>query len=163
MSRTTLRLGALIVVGVLLHGAVMPHVAIFGGRINVLVLFVAGTAFLHGTTTGMLVGLVAGLLADALFTSVFGLSTIPLVVVGYAVGQAERQLFHDEVLVPAIVGFASVLTFEVLLLLLSRLAFGVWWGGAFVEGFVPSVLVTGALMPLAFFGLLRLDRVLGRR
>ncbi len=148
MSKATLTLGIVVVVSVFLHGALMPDLTLFGGRVNLLVALVAGMALRYGTTTGLAVGLVSGLLADTLFAGVFGLTAIPLVVIGYVVGQVERHFFRDELLVVVSVGFTSIVAFELLSLLLSRLAFGVWWGGAFVQAFVPTVLVNGALIPV---------------
>ncbi|MBS3985902.1 MAG: rod shape-determining protein MreD [Selenomonadales bacterium] len=156
MSRATLILGVLTGACVILHGALMPSLALFGGRLNLLVALVAGTALHYGTTTGMTIGLAAGLLADALFAGAFGLTAIPLVVIGYLAGQVERQFFRDELLVTVAVGFISIVGFELLVLLLSRHAFGVWWGGAFYRAFVPTVLVNGAFMPVLIFWLFRI-------
>lgn len=156
MSRATLMLCLLTGVGVILHGALMPSLALFGGRLNLLVALVAGTALHYGTPTGMTVGLVAGLLADALFAGVFGLTAIPLVVIGYLAGQVERQFFRDELLVTVSVSFISIVGFELLVLLLSRLAFGVWWDGGFLRAFVPTVLVNGAFIPVLLFWLFRI-------
>ncbi|MBT9154040.1 MAG: hypothetical protein DDT39_00706 [Firmicutes bacterium] len=156
MNKATLMLCILTVVCVLLHGTLMPSLTLFGGRVNLLVALVAGVALHYGTTSGMVVALGVGLLADTLFVGVFGLTAIPLVVIGYVVGLAERQFFRDEPLVAVAVGFISIVAFELLVLLLSRMAFGVWWGGAFVQTFVPTGLVNGALIPVFLFWLARI-------
>lgn len=160
MSRGVVVVGLLIVVSVILHGALMPYVTIFGGRVNLLVAVVAGGALHYGTTAGMAIGLTTGLLADILLGSVMGLVSVPLVIIGFMVGQVERQLFRDAFLVPVVVSLVSTATFEICVLFLSRLAFGVWWRRAFVASFIPTVLINGAFMPLIF---LWIGRVLPRR
>jgi len=151
VSRATLMLCVLTGTCVILHGALMPSLALFGGRLNLLVTLVAGAALHYGATTGMTIGIGAGLLADALFAGAFGLTAIPLVVIGYLAGQVERQFFRDELLVAVAVGFIAIVGFELLLLLLSLHAFGVWWGGAFYLAFVPTVLVNVALQPVLLY------------
>jgi rod shape-determining protein MreD len=149
-------LGVITVLVVFLHGTLMPSLALFGGRINLLVALVTGAALHYGTIPGMSVGLAAGLLADTLFAGVFGLSAISLVVIGYVVGQVEKRFFRDEPLVIVTVGFIAIAGFELLAFLLSRFAFGVWWEGAFFRAFVPTVLVNGALIPVLLFWLFRI-------
>ncbi len=148
MTKATYTLGTLSVFIVLLHGTLMPYIAIFGGRVNVLVALVVAVALNYGTATAMIVAIATGLLADTLFASALGLTALPLVVIGYTVGQVGRRLFRDEPLVAVVISFTSIAAFELLTLLLSRMVFGVWWGRAFVSAFVPTWLVNVAALPV---------------
>ena len=129
----------------------MPYLTVFGGRLNLLIAVVAGVALYYGTWVGMLTGLCTGLLADAVLGHVLGLSTVPLVLIGFFAGQLERRVYRDAFLVPVFVGLSASAAFEVVVLLLSRLAFGTWWRRAFIASAVPTVLINGAFMPLVFW------------
>ncbi|KAF0197719.1 MAG: rod shape-determining protein MreD [Bacillota bacterium] len=146
----------LVVLSVVLHGALMPYLTIFGGRLNLLVAVVAGIALYYGTWVGMLTGLCTGLLADVVLGHVLGLSAVPLVLIGFFTGQLERRVYRDAFLVPVFVGLSASATFEIVVLLLSRLAFGTWWRRAFMAAAIPTILINGAFMPLVFWFLGRI-------
>ena len=124
---------------------------VFGGRLNLLIAVVAGVALYYGTWVGMLTGLCTGLLADIVLGHVLGLSAVPLVLIGFFTGQLERRVYRDAFLVPVFVGLSASAGFEVLVLLLSRLAFGTWWRRAFIASAIPTILINGAFMPLVFW------------
>ena len=150
MKRHVAILGAVIVLAVIFQGSLVPYVGILGGTFNLLVVIVASVALHYGTEAGLSMGLVTGLLADVVLGRVLGLYAVPLVVIGFITGQLERHVYKDVFLVPVFVGFASTVVYEGVLLLLSRLAFGIWWSGSFFRGSFPGILLNGALMPLAF-------------
>lgn len=158
MNKERAMIVVLIIVSVVLHGALMPYLAVFGGRLNLLIAVVAGVALYYGPSVGMLTGLGTGLLADIVLGSVLGLSSVPLVLIGFFIGQLERRVYRDTFLVPVFVGLSASAVFEVMLLLLSRLAFGTWWRRAFLATAIPTVLINGAFMPLVFWLLSRILR-----
>lgn len=160
MNKDRIVITLLVVISVILHGALMPYLAVFGGRLNLLVAVVAGVALHYGTWTGMLTGLFTGLLADIVLGHVLGLSAVPLVLIGFFVGQLERRVYRDVFLVPVFVGLSATAAFEILVLLLSRLAFGAWWRRAFVASTIPNVLINGAFMPFVFMWI---SKILPRR
>lgn len=151
MNRERLIIVALVVLSVVLHGALMPFLTVFGGRLNLLIATVAGVALYHGAWVGMLTGLCTGLLADIVMGPALGLSAVPLVLIGFFIGQLERRVYRDAFLVPVFVGLSASATFELVLLLLSRLAFGTWWRRAFITTAIPTVFINGAFMPLVFW------------
>lgn len=151
MSREKLSIVIMVVLSVVFHGTLMPHLTVFGGRLNLLIAVVAAVALYYGTGVGMLTGLCTGLLADVVLGHVVGLSAVPLVLIGFFAGQLERRVYRDAFLVPVFVGLSASAVFEVLLLLLSRLAFGIWWRRAFIATAIPTILINGAFMPLVFW------------
>jgi len=150
MTREKILVTVLIIVAVVLHGSIMPHLAVFGGRLNLLIAVVAGIALYYGTWAGIIAGLATGLLADITLGQALGLSAVPLVLIGFITGQLERRVYKDLFLLPVFVGLSASLLFELVILLLSRLAFGTWWRHAFIASAIPTILVNGAFMPLVF-------------
>lgn len=142
-----MRVALLGIVAVVLHGTVMPHFTIFGGRLNVLVAVVTAVALAYGALAGLMAGLWIGLLADLVLGTSWGLAALPLVLIGYFTGSLERHIFKDAYLVPVVVGFVGTAFFEIAVLLLSNVAFAAWWRRAFLTVFIPTVLINGALMP----------------
>jgi len=147
MKRVFALVAILGVVAVVLHGTVIPHFAIFGGRINLLVAVVSVVALGQGAVPGLFTGLWVGLLADIALGTVPGMAALPLVVLGYGLGYASKYIYRDAFLVPVIIGFVGVAVFEIGVLLLSNVAFAVWWRHAFLTVFIPTVLINGAFMP----------------
>lgn len=143
------------ILAVVLHGTVMPHLAIFGGRFNFLVALVSVVALYYGALAGFMAGLWVGLLADITLGTVIGMAALPLVLIGYTAGYAARYIYSDAFLVPVVVGFIGTASFEVAVLLFSNVAFAVWWRHAFLTVFIPTVLINGALLPWVHLWLVR--------
>ena len=148
MRRAFLSVGLLGIAAVVLHGTVLPHFAIFGGRLNVLVAVVTVVALSYGALAGLLAGLWIGLMADMVLGTALGLAALPLVLIGYFTGHLERHIFRDAYLVPVVVGFVGTAFFEIAVLVLSNIVFAVWWRRAFLTVFIPTILINAALMPM---------------
>jgi len=143
-------------VAVVLQGTVVPHFAIFGGRINLLVAVVSAVALGQGAMPGLFTGLWVGLLADTALGTVPGMAALPLVVLGYGLGLASKYIYRDAFLVPVIIGFGGVAFFEIMIWFLSNVAFAVWWRNAFLAAFIPTVLINGALMPWVHMAIMKI-------
>ena len=156
MSKAFLRVVLLGFVAVVLQGTVLPHFAVFGGRVNVLVAVVTVVSLSYGALAGLMAGFGIGLLADLVLGTALGLAALPLVLIGYFTGYLERHVYRDAYLVPVVVGFLGTAFYELVVLALSNVAFAVWWRRAFVSVFIPTVLVNAALMPWVHQWLTRL-------
>lgn len=156
MSKAFLRVVLLGFVAVVLQGTVLPHFAVFGGRVNVLVAVVTVVSLSYGALAGLMAGFGIGLLADLVLGTALGLAALPLVLIGFFTGYLERHVYRDAYLVPVVVGFLGTAFFELTVLALSNVAFAVWWRRAFVSVFIPTVLVNAALMPWVHQGLNKL-------
>jgi len=156
LSKAFLRVVLLGFVAVVLQGTVLPHFAVFGGRVNVLVAVVTVVSLSYGALAGLMAGFGIGLLADLVLGTALGLAALPLVLIGFFTGYLERHVYRDAYLVPVVVGFLGTAFFELTVLALSNVAFAVWWRRAFVSVFIPTVLVNAALMPWVHQGLNKL-------
>lgn len=140
---------AMILGAVVLQGSLAPYLRVFGGTFNFLVIVVICLALQRGSERGMYLALATGLLADFALGGPPGMFALPLVIIAVVTAQLGEHLSKDMFLVPLVIGALSVLGFEVLLLLLFRLGYGIFMYGALYDGLIPRMLLNGALMPLA--------------
>lgn len=114
MSRSGAVIGA-IVVSFLLQVLVAPHVAILGAVPSFPVLVVITLAIVEGPAAGAVSGFAAGLVLDFLGTGPVGAWALVLVVVGYAAGMLQENLFAE--------GWLQPLTVAVVVSVLAELSY----------------------------------------
>jgi rod shape-determining protein MreD len=103
-----LRLGALLLLGVLLQTTVVPDLRIRGVCPDLMLLIAVCVGLVGGAEQGAVVGFGAGLLADLfLQTTPFGLSALAYCLIGFAVGALRGGMLREGWLIAPLVAFAA--------------------------------------------------------
>lgn len=112
------RLPPVLLVALMLHTAVLPQVRVLGVAPELLLLLGIATGIVAGPERGALVGFAAGLLADSLLQTPFGLSALTYSIVGHLAGVLQATVPHVGLWVPtstaAVASAAGVMLFGVL-------------------------------------------------
>ncbi len=87
-----LRLGALIVVAVVVQNAVVDRLQLHRVHADLMLLLPILAGYLRGSEAGAVVGFFAGLGADIAAPTTLGLTSLAFVIVGFAVGAAHDSL-----------------------------------------------------------------------
>jgi rod shape-determining protein MreD len=98
------RVGALLLVAVVLQLSALNQLSIMGGHADLVVLVVAAVAYYAGSVTGSATGFAAGLLLDLLTGATMGASSLVLTAVGYGVGRFREVRDPSHGLLPVAVG-----------------------------------------------------------
>jgi rod shape-determining protein MreD len=102
-----LRVGALLLVAVVLQLSALSQIDILGGHADVVVLVVAAVAYYGGSVPGSATGFAAGFLLDLLAGATMGASSLVLTAVGYGVGRYREVRDPSHGLLPILVGAAA--------------------------------------------------------
>ena len=101
------RVGALLLLAVVLQLSGLSQLSILGGHLDLVVLVVAAVAFYAGSITGSATGFTAGFLLDLLSGGTMGVSSLVLTAVGYGVGRFREVRDPSHGLLPLAVGAAA--------------------------------------------------------
>jgi len=104
---TFVRVGALLLLAVVLQLSGLSQLGILGGHIDLVVLVVAAVAFYGGSVSGCATGFAAGFLLDLLSGATMGVSSLVLTAVGYGVGRFREVRDPSHGLLPLAVGAAA--------------------------------------------------------
>jgi len=154
-------LAVLLLAGVaLLQTTLAPHLSIIGGRPQFVLLTVVSWALLRGGREGVVWGFAGGVMLDLLSGAPFGITTLPLLLVGYLSGLGEINVFRANFLLPGLVALAATLLFNtVVLLLMQLLGQSVFWEPALLHVILPAVVANLLVLPLFYLPLRRLHRL----
>lgn len=83
-----------------IQSSVLPAIAIGGIKPNLMLIVVATYAFLLGDRSGILVGLICGLVQDIFFGPVLGFSSLLYAVIGYLCGKFKNLLYVEDLSFP---------------------------------------------------------------
>jgi rod shape-determining protein MreD len=108
-----LRLAAIGLVVVILQSVAFSQISILGVSVDLSPLLVAFTGLLAGSTAGAAMGFAVGLLVDLVLVQTLGVSSLPLVAIGYGAGRLRELRDPAHALVPLAVGAAGTLLFAV--------------------------------------------------
>ncbi len=135
-----------------------PNLGIAGVFPNLVLLAVVSWTLTCGAQAGLRWAVGGGLLLDLASPGPLGVHALALVVAAYGAGYAQRAIAHDAILLPAVTGAASAVVYNLVLLALGD-TFGqhVAFVTVFQAWVAPAALFQGLLMPLAYWGLRRLD------
>jgi len=111
--RLAVRLVALAVVSVFIQTGVVSELPIFGVRVDLAPLVVAFSGFLCGSVVGAAMGFGVGLLVDLTLAQTLGLSSLILIVIGYAAGRLRELRDPEATLLPLALGAAAAFAFLV--------------------------------------------------
>lgn len=92
--------GVLLFVSIVLQSTILPGLSYHGVHADLLLIVVISSSLLMGKDYGAVVGFSAGLLQDLAAGSFFGMHTFSKMVLGYAFGMAEKQVFKEHTFLP---------------------------------------------------------------
>ncbi|WP_073992503.1 rod shape-determining protein MreD [Parasporobacterium paucivorans] len=82
---------------------------------NLLLIITVSFGFIRGTRTGLITGLVCGLLADVFFSDFIGLNALLYMSVGFMNGVFNKIFFGEEIRLPVLLVFGSDIAYNVAL------------------------------------------------
>jgi rod shape-determining protein MreD len=131
----------LFIVAALLQATILPHLRVFGGQPDLVVILVLAWATLDSDQEGMAWAFVGGFFLDLLSGVPLGVSSLALVPIAYFVGLAEAQLYRNNLLLLTGLALASTLAYHLGYVFLLRFLvdYPVAWPGAFWYVTLPSV------------------------
>jgi rod shape-determining protein MreD len=139
----SLQLGIpLFIVAAVLQASLLPHLRVFGGQPDLIVILVIAWSALDTEREGVVWAFVGGLFVD-LFSSVpLGMSSLALLPVAFIVTLTEANLYRNNVLLTLPLAATGALVYHVLYLILLRFLgnYPVVWGTSLTYVTVPSVL-----------------------
>lgn len=104
---SVLRVGALLLLAVVLQLSGFSQMSILGGHLDVVVLVVAAAAYYGGSVAGCAIGFAAGFLLDLASGGTMGVTSLVLTAVGYGVGRFREVRDPSHGLLPLAVGAAA--------------------------------------------------------
>jgi rod shape-determining protein MreD len=148
----------------LFQSSVLPLFPIFGVVPNVVLLIVMGWSFHNGPNAGMVWALIGGLLVDLTSGTPLGLSVLPFIVAVLIASVGYARVYRANLILPALITLAALVTCQVLYLLLSA-AVGrpVLWGQVLGEVVFPWLLFHMVVMPGFYFAAAWLSDLVGSR
>lgn len=147
----------LFLVAMLIQATVLPHLRVFGGQPDLIVVLVLAWATLDHDREGMAWAFMGGLFIDLLSGGPFGISSLILVPIAYLIGLTEARVYRTSLVLPLVLTAGGALAYHVAYLLLLRLLadFPVAWTEVLGYVTVPSVIFDVILI-------IPILRVLGR-
>ncbi len=97
-----------------LQATVFRHLPLGGVTPNILIMITAASGLMYGRKLGMYSGVIGGLLIDAMFNSVIGLTILIYAFIGYVNGMLNKLYFKDKLYIPAITIVLSDLAYGIL-------------------------------------------------
>lgn len=149
------RLGAALLVALLLQTTVAPNIRILGADPDFALIVVVCVALLKGPETGAVFGFLTGMLVAIALMEPFGLSAFVFVLVGFLAGRYAETADLPAGIAPLLTVFSATLIADLLLataqfLLAREVPFGFFLGRVLV----PS-LVLNTLLAAPFYVVLR--------
>ncbi len=145
----SLQLGfPLLLLAAMVQGTILPHLRIFGGQPDLVLLLVLAWAILDREQEGIVWAFVGGLLLDVLSGAPLGLSALPMVPIAYLIGLTEAQVYRGGTVLALLLAVGGALAYHALYLLLLNVLAGypVAWAMSFWYVTVPSVLFDAILI-----------------
>ncbi|MPZ13463.1 MAG: rod shape-determining protein MreD [Chloroflexi bacterium] len=140
-----------LVAGAVLQAMVLPGLVGNGIRPDLTLIVVVAWATFRGWEEGILVGLLGGFLLDVFSAAPFGVSVVRLALVGGAAGLVMDRIGRTSVLMPAVAaGVASLAAFALSVLALQASGWVAAWESALLVSAVPSAVLTGLCMAVAY-------------
>jgi rod shape-determining protein MreD len=155
---------ALVLALVLLQTTVAPRLTMLGVHPELPLIAVTAWSLLRGSGEGTLWALIAGVAMDLISGAPFGMSTLPLVVIGFGVGLSQRDVLRSDLgarhlLIPILVIPVATLVYQsAMLAWLKAFGWPVTWGEGLGRVILPSIIVNTLIMPVVYWLLRLLSR-----
>jgi rod shape-determining protein MreD len=141
----------LLVLLALLQSTVVPHIEVVGVHPDLMLVVVVSWSLLRGSGEGMLWALVGGLALDLLSGAQIGVSTLPLLLIGFLAGLWQRGIFRLDLAIPILaVPLATLIQQSAMVALLTMLGWPASWIETMRYAILPSVLVNTLVAPLIY-------------
>ncbi len=154
MIKKKLTVMVTMLVAFLLQTTVFRHLALSDVVPNLMLVVTVSYAYLRGRTSGILVGLVCGLMLDMGYESVVGLCGLALMSIGFFVGFCKKFYFRNGLILPIILITVSDLLYGlyyyiVAFLIRAKTHFGFY----FIHRILPEIIYT-ALVGVVYYYLI---------
>lgn len=124
-----------------MQSAVVPLIAFQGVKPDLVLIIVISSGLLAGKEQGLVIGFFSGLLQDLLSGSIFGLNTLPKLIIGYGFGLAERTVFKEHIVLPIMaVALGSIMNGLFIIGLLLLFGYRIEVVPAFFYNVIPAAL-----------------------
>lgn len=148
--------------------SVFPLLPMFSSVPNLMLILTFSFGFIYGSRTGMLCGLVVGLLMDLFYTGTFGFYSLIFVGIGYFNGLFTQYYYDDFITLPLILCGLNDFLYNLYIyvfrfLLRARLDFGYYFWNIILPEIVFSVIVTLSVYRLLLLANKHFDRVQDKR
>ena len=132
----------LFLIGGLLQATVLPHLRVFGGQPDLIVLVVLAWAIVDHDREGMAWAFVGGLFLDLFSSLPLGFSSVVLVPVAFVVGLTEAQVYRTNLALPLLLVAGGALIYHAGHIFMLRFVAGIpiVWSRSVWYVTVPSVL-----------------------
>ena len=141
----------LVIFFAVIQSTVTASLALFGVSPDLVLLFTVSWVLLHGRGEGVLIGLVGGVILDALSGASFGIATISLTLASMLAGLGEINVFRTAKLLPYItIGLATLIYDGVFLFLLQMTGHVVKWGPMLLRVLLPALALNTLCMSIIF-------------
>ncbi|MBN1310398.1 MAG: rod shape-determining protein MreD [Anaerolineae bacterium] len=114
----------LLLAATLLQAVVLPHLRMYGGQPDLVVVLVLAWATLDHEQEGMVWAFIGGLCLDLLSGVPLGISSLVLVPIAYLVSLTEARVYRTNVLLPLLLAGGGTLVYHVGYLLAIRFLVG---------------------------------------
>jgi len=144
----------------LVQSTAIPGLVTFNLRPDLALVLIVGWGSIRGWAEGLLAGLIGGLLRDMTSAAPFGVNALALGVLGLVAGLVMDRLARTSILLPVLAAVGgSVAGFFLSVLGLQAGGWIAGWEHVLIFEAIPSAVLTGLLMALAF----PVFRAVGRR
>jgi rod shape-determining protein MreD len=128
-------------VSALLQATVLPHLRIFGGQPDLIVVAVLAWSILDRGQEGIIWAFVGGFFLDLLSGAPLGTSSLAMLPISYVASLTEAQIYRTNVILPLLLTAAGAFAYHVLYLVLLRFLVGsrLAWSEALGYVTLPSV------------------------
>lgn len=126
----------------LVQATVLPHLRIYGGQPDLIVVIVLAWATLDRGQEGMVWAFFGGIILDLFSGAPLGISALVLIPIAYVVGLTEAQVYRTNIGLPILMSVLGAVGYHIIYLVLLRFFGGVAlpWSQALVYVTLPSVL-----------------------
>jgi rod shape-determining protein MreD len=146
-----LRVGALLLLAVVIQLSALGHGGALGGHIDLIPLVVAAVAYYAGSVAGSATGFAMGFLLDLAVGGTMGASSLVLTAIGYGVGRYREIRDPSHSLLPVAIGVAATAAWVVAFAAVSfMLDIGATISPAVIGDMLLTVLL-GAVLALPIF------------
>lgn len=133
-------------------------------RPDLMLMIVVGWGVVHGNGEAALWGLAGGLVLDLFSGAPFGLHTFGLGAIGWLADTLQTNFFRSNLLVPLATIFVATILYHIgQAAVMQLLGYTINWAFYSFNVVLPTAILNTALMPLVYFFLRRLDRVVRPR
>jgi len=133
-------------------------------RPDLMLMLVVGWGVVHGGGQATLWGFGGGILLDLLAGTPFGLYSLALGAIGFLADALQTTFFRSNIFIPlATIFIATLMVYIGGAAALQTLGYPISWAIYIFNIVLPTAILNTALMPLVYWALRRLDRVVRPR